>query len=159
VSGIPHRFLTIEIYYLVNNLGGYIMAHIVEFSIAGLAGYERVYSQKLNEDINIFFGLNGSGKTSLLKILHSAMNNDTSILENVPFKNAEVKIYSKNHNIEYRYYLEQRKPFIFTEDINTDIVQEALFVEEQNRKIRASRGHFITRLSPRDELKPVLGSV
>jgi ABC-type lipoprotein export system ATPase subunit len=67
---------------------------ILEFSIDGLAGYNRVYSQKLNEDVNIFFGLNGSGKTSLLKILHSALSDNTDILEGVPFKRAAVKIYS-----------------------------------------------------------------
>lgn len=52
------------------------MSHITEFSISGLAGSDQVYSQKLNQDVNVFFGLNGSGKTSLLKILHSAMSDD-----------------------------------------------------------------------------------
>jgi predicted ATP-binding protein involved in virulence len=70
------------------------MSHITEFSISGLAGSSKVYSQKLNKDVNIFFGLNGSGKTSLLKILHSAMSDDIDILKNVPFKSAEVKLYS-----------------------------------------------------------------
>ncbi len=70
------------------------MSHIVEFTISGLAGRKGNYSRKLNEDVNIFFGLNGSGKTSLLKILHSAMSGDTDILRNVPFKHAEVKLCS-----------------------------------------------------------------
>ena len=50
------------------------MAHITEFAITGLAGRTDVYSGRFNRDVNIFFGLNGSGKTSLLKILHSAMS-------------------------------------------------------------------------------------
>jgi predicted ATP-dependent endonuclease of OLD family len=74
------------------------MSHIVEFSISGLAGRKQAYAQKLNEDVNIFFGLNGSGKTSLLKIFHSAMSGDTDILRNVPFKHAEVKLFSVQAN-------------------------------------------------------------
>ena len=70
------------------------MAHIVEFSVDGLAGRRGAYSGKLNRDVNVFFGLNGSGKTSLLKILNSAMDNDASTLRNVPFRSATVKVYS-----------------------------------------------------------------
>jgi ABC-type cobalamin/Fe3+-siderophores transport system ATPase subunit len=57
------------------------MSHIVSFSVAGLVGRDDVYSKELNRDVNIFFGLNGSGKTSLLRILHSAMSNNGDILE------------------------------------------------------------------------------
>lgn len=70
------------------------MSHIMGFRIGGLTGRDEVLDIKLNRDDNIFFGLNGSGKTSLLKILHSAMARDSSILINVPFKFAEVDIYS-----------------------------------------------------------------
>ncbi|MEN8215572.1 MAG: AAA family ATPase [Pseudomonadota bacterium] len=70
------------------------MSYITEFYISGLVGNDKDYSQKLNKDVNVFFGLNGSGKTSLLKILHSAMSDDLDILKNVPFKSAEIKIYS-----------------------------------------------------------------
>ena len=70
------------------------MSHIVEFSVSGLAGRKDVYSQVLDRHVNVFFGLNGSGKTSLLKILHSAMSGKSGILRNVPFSSAEVKIYS-----------------------------------------------------------------
>jgi predicted ATPase len=70
------------------------LAHIVEFAVTGLAGRQGVYAQKLNRDINVFFGLNGSGKTSLLKILHYAMRDDASLLQWVPFEEAEVRIHS-----------------------------------------------------------------
>ncbi|MFC1924407.1 AAA family ATPase [Chloroflexota bacterium] len=70
------------------------MSHIISFQIDGLAGREETYAKKLNRDVNIFFGLNGSGKTSLLRILHSAMFNDTKVLHSVPFKRAEVDIYT-----------------------------------------------------------------
>ncbi len=73
------------------------MAHIVEFKIAGLAGRKEIYHQKLNRDVNVFFGLNGSGKTSLLKILDSAMSGDASTIEATPFEWAEVLIYSLDY--------------------------------------------------------------
>ena len=74
------------------------MSHIVEFTIAGLAGRKDVYSKRLNRHVNVFFGLNGSGKTSLLRILDSAMSGDATTLKMVPFESAEVTI----HSIEYR---------------------------------------------------------
>lgn len=74
------------------------MAHITEFTVDGLAGRKDIISHKLNRDINVFFGLNGSGKTSLLKILHSALANNAAILRDVPFRTATVKIYSINYN-------------------------------------------------------------
>lgn len=80
------------------------MAHIVEFSVKGLSGREKEIKLSLNRDINVFFGFNGSGKTSLLKILHSAMSNDASILRDVPFTEAKVVIYSisADKNFEYK---------------------------------------------------------
>ena len=72
------------------------MAHIVSFKIEGLAGRKEPLELEMNRDTNIIFGLNGSGKTSLLKILHGAMSNKTDILARVPFTSAEVKIYSLN---------------------------------------------------------------
>lgn len=83
------------------------MAYITEFSISGLAGRDAIYEKKLNRDTNIFFGLNGSGKTSLLKILASAMRFDTTLLKNVPFKSAKVKIYSVDFDKTFTYSIEQ----------------------------------------------------
>lgn len=77
------------------------MAHVTEFTVEGLAGRSDVVSEKLDRHINVFFGQNGSGKTSLLKILHSAMRGDGSILSNVPFTRAQVKIYSVTHDKVY----------------------------------------------------------
>ena len=72
------------------------MSHIVQFRIEGLAGRPDPFEMKMDRGINVFFGPNGCGKTSLLKILHSAMSNDASALARVPFTSAEAKIYSLN---------------------------------------------------------------
>lgn len=81
------------------------MSHIIEFKISGLAGRKGVYKQKLNRDVNIFFGPNGSGKTSLLRILNSAMIGDSSLIRFVPFESAEVKIYSISYERESVRYI------------------------------------------------------
>lgn len=78
------------------------MAHITEFAIEGLVGRKDTYTARLNRDINIFFGPNGCGKTSLLKILHSAMIGDAAILQSVPFTSAQVHIYSNNRKNTFR---------------------------------------------------------
>ena len=70
------------------------MSHITEFVVEGLAGRKDLVAEKLNPHVNVFFGLNGSGKTSLLKIFHSAMAGDATGLRHVPFHRAEIKIYS-----------------------------------------------------------------
>ena len=70
------------------------MAHITEFTIEGLAGRVDPYSHQLDRYVNVFFGLNGSGKTSLLKLFHAAMSNEVDSLQTVPFKRAQIKIYS-----------------------------------------------------------------
>lgn len=74
------------------------MSHIIGFRIDGLVGRRKPLNLKFNRDDNIIFGLNGCGKTSLLKILHSAMSNETSLLHRVPFVKAEVDIYSMNYD-------------------------------------------------------------
>lgn len=83
------------------------MTHIVDFSIDGLAGRDKAYGKELNLDVNVFFGLNGSGKTSLLKILHSAMSDDASLLRSVPFRNARVTIFSTATKKSYTLTIDQ----------------------------------------------------
>jgi len=74
------------------------MAHIESFIIHGLAGRTTPVSRTLDRHVNVFWGLNGSGKTSLLKILHAALENDDSSLERVPFESAEVLIRTSGSN-------------------------------------------------------------
>jgi len=77
------------------------MAHIVELAVSGLVGRKDVYEAKLDRKINVFFGPNGSGKTSLLKVLHCAMLGDTAMLETVPFDQAEVVIHSLDYDKDF----------------------------------------------------------
>ena len=79
------------------------MPEVRSFRIEGLAGREEVVASKLNSDVNVCFGANGSGKTSLLRILHSALQNDADLLKDVPFTSAEVVIYSFGREIDYTY--------------------------------------------------------
>jgi predicted ATPase len=83
------------------------MAHIVSFAIENLAGRKGTYAKVLNRDVNIFFGLNGSGKTSLLRILDSAMSSDSTRLEHVPFTKAMVVVHSSDYNQAYTYTIDR----------------------------------------------------
>jgi predicted ATP-dependent endonuclease of OLD family len=68
------------------------MPYIRSFNIEELAGRSDVLERTLNTDVNVFFGLNGCGKTSLLRILHSALLNQADLLREVPFKIARVRL-------------------------------------------------------------------
>lgn len=120
------------------------MSHIVELSISGLAGREGVYGQTLDRHLNVFFGPNGSGKTSLLKILHSAMSKDSEILRTVPFQSAEVKVYSITYDRVFAYSIqkESRKPVKRADsetaleevlDSSLDLFEETSFVADWAR--------------------------
>jgi energy-coupling factor transporter ATP-binding protein EcfA2 len=90
------------------------MSHFIEFSVDGLAGRKETYARRLNRDVNIFFGSNGSGKTSLLKILHSAMSNEPTVLENVAFTKAEVQLYSLTYDRAFKRTVSQPTPVVVT---------------------------------------------
>jgi energy-coupling factor transporter ATP-binding protein EcfA2 len=66
------------------------MGRVTFFEIHGLAGRRKVVKHDLGPDVNVFWGANGSGKTSMLKILHSALLDDPTILLRVPFTRARV---------------------------------------------------------------------
>ncbi len=78
------------------------MAVIRSFAIHGLAGRPGVVARDLNPSVNVLWGLNGSGKTSLLKILHAALRNDTAPLHGTSFAKAEVVFWSQYYDTEIR---------------------------------------------------------
>lgn len=70
------------------------MAHIVRIKIEGLLGRSEPIELNLDRTVNVFFGENGCGKTTLLKILQSALMLDGSLMASLPVERAEVDIYS-----------------------------------------------------------------
>jgi energy-coupling factor transporter ATP-binding protein EcfA2 len=70
------------------------MVWIKSFAVWGLAGRKTAVKHTMNRDINILWGTNGCGKTTLLKILHSALTGNTKILAQLPFERAEVRFYA-----------------------------------------------------------------
>lgn len=70
------------------------MAHIVRFKIDGLLGRVSPIEFSLDRRVNIFFGENGCGKTTLLKILQSAMSLDGEAMIPLAVERAEVDIFS-----------------------------------------------------------------
>lgn len=78
------------------------MSFIKEFTITGLAGRDDVVHHELDRFQNVLWGTNGCGKTSLLRILHSALKGDSSPLEDVYFRTAEVIFYSEDNEVDIK---------------------------------------------------------
>jgi predicted ATPase len=68
------------------------MAYIKEVLVERLAGREASTHLEFNADVNVLFGANGSGKTSLLRLLHSAMLGKAKELRRIAFGAAIVDI-------------------------------------------------------------------
>jgi energy-coupling factor transporter ATP-binding protein EcfA2 len=79
------------------------MTDVVSFEICGLNGREVPLSCRLNRHVNIFFGPNGSGKTSILKILHSAMRNEPSFISNIAYTSAVITIHSVTYKRNFSF--------------------------------------------------------
>lgn len=107
------------------------MSHIVSFRIEGLAGRKKPLEIELNRDTNIFFGLNGSGKTSLLKILHAAMSNQTENLRSVPFTAAKVSIYSLNWDKVFTRSIKKPKPSSATRRLTRRVVYHEVSIGDE----------------------------
>ena len=115
------------------------MAHITEVTVTGLCGRDTPFHLKLDRHINVIFGLNGSGKTSLLKILHSAMWNDPTMIENVAFESATVHVYSLDYKAVFEYHIKKK-------DSNKDAGISEIDFESPN--LRISRMHAIPETRP-----------
>ncbi|HET6406609.1 MAG TPA: ATP-binding protein [Chthoniobacteraceae bacterium] len=70
------------------------MAHITEINIEGLLGRTEPIHLKLNRGVNVFFGENGCGKTTLLKVLDAALDRDGAAMARLPVSKATVDIFS-----------------------------------------------------------------
>lgn len=58
--------------------------------VSGLAGRQTEVYEKFDPSVNIIFSRNGAGKTSLLRVIHAALLNDSSSLSRIAFDTAEV---------------------------------------------------------------------
>lgn len=70
------------------------MAHIERIRLDGLLGRTEPVEILLDRTVNVFFGENGCGKTTLLKILQCALSLDSESMLTLPIERAEVDIYS-----------------------------------------------------------------
>ncbi|MGO4478050.1 AAA family ATPase [Massilia sp. 2TAF26] len=73
------------------------MAHITHVKIYGLLGRKKPISFDLQRDVNVIFGDNGGGKTTVLKILDAALSLNGTTMLALPVQKAEVDIYSVEH--------------------------------------------------------------
>ena len=64
---------------------------IQSFKITKLWGYRDI-NLTFNNDVNILIGPNGSGKTTVLNLLHSILSTDIPKLLDVNFEQAEIKL-------------------------------------------------------------------
>jgi energy-coupling factor transporter ATP-binding protein EcfA2 len=112
------------------------VAHITYVNISGLAGRKKDIEIKLDRNVNIFFGVNGVGKTTLLKILHSALYNEESIVDGLPFRSAEVGVYSINADREIVREI-KNAPLAGEEDLFDEVLtSDGRFLVKRGRRNR-----------------------
>jgi predicted ATPase len=78
------------------------MAHIKYFRVDGLLGRTEPLEYTLDRHVNVFFGENGCGKTTLLKILAAALDRDSKAIVALPVQRAEVHIYSITRDATFK---------------------------------------------------------
>ncbi|MGL3805638.1 AAA family ATPase [Paeniglutamicibacter sp. R2-26] len=64
---------------------------ISSIEIDGLTGRRKKFKASFDDNINVIWGSNGSGKTTVLKIIHSAMTGETAPLLRLSFTSAKVE--------------------------------------------------------------------
>ena len=74
------------------------MAHITEIKIEGLLGRTDSIHLQFNRGVNVIFGENGCGKTTLPKVLDAALQRDGAAMERLPVTKAVVDIFSVEEN-------------------------------------------------------------
>jgi predicted ATP-dependent endonuclease of OLD family len=127
------------------------LAYIVQFQIDGLAGREKPLQKRLHRDVNVFFGHNGSGKTSLLRILDAAMSNQTSELSDICFDRAEVVIYSDHLKSQVTHVFDKKpkrkrsKKYSMYRDLRPHYSESNLF-----EMVTAEQGWDITPELPKE---------
>jgi predicted ATP-dependent endonuclease of OLD family len=126
------------------------MVHIVSFEITGLNGREKPIKCKMNRDTNVLFGLNGSGKTSILRIIDSAMTGATESIEDIDFQSAKIVLQSINYNKEFT--LTYKKPNSSNQLMFNDFVQKVSSKKQHHMRnfVSHNSGKNIKRLISKD---------
>ena len=79
---------------------------IESFKITKLWGYRDI-NLTFHKDVNILIGPNGSGKTTILNLLHSILSLDVQPLLDAGFNQAEIKLRSfKGKSVNTRHYID-----------------------------------------------------
>ena len=113
------------------------MAHINSFEIFGLNGRKKVVREELDRSINVLFGFNGSGKTSILKIIDSAMNDDISTIGKTFFESAKVSMHSIMYKKDFLMSYAKPKIAIRSQSLitgNTETEELLPYLDVQNKE-------------------------
>lgn len=78
-------------------MGREYVFHINEVRIEGFWNKFRVEA-KLNPDVNIFIGKNGTGKTTFINILQSVLTVDLGLMEDLQFHEVRIRLSSKGRS-------------------------------------------------------------
>ncbi len=131
------------------------MSHIIDFEIEGLAGRIGPIRFKLNRGVNVFFGVNGTGKTSMLRILESALSRDARSLSKVPFQSAQVKIYSIAYGRTFTHTIEKTTAKLLRAKTiprarrqSHDPIADSDSISRLSESMYEGQPHFNWRISP-----------
>lgn len=78
------------------------MSRLLHAEIWGLTGRDQRLSITFDEGVNVLWGANGSGKTTVLKIIHSALTGDAASLVRLSFDSAKVTFELENGSVVER---------------------------------------------------------
>lgn len=73
------------------------MTRVDYLRVEGLAGRKGSIEINFDPRTNVIFGLNGTGKSSLLRILAASFTNDSKSLQKLPFREAEIRFWTHKH--------------------------------------------------------------
>lgn len=76
------------------------MAYIKSIKVYGLCSRPKPVELKFNRHLNVIYGQNGCGKTSLLRVLHSALYSTPLAPDEPFFEKAEVILYSEKYKCD-----------------------------------------------------------
>ena len=124
---------------------------IESFKITKLWGYRDI-DLTFNNDVNVLIGPNGSGKTTILNLLHSILTVDISGILNVNFEYAEIHLRDFKDNSVFRtvkvkaanrllrLYLDEKET-----NIDTEFITGHRFAEHRRR---LGKGHTLPERFP-----------